>query len=192
MSRPAAHVAPSPHRFTREEYHRMGEAGLFADERVELLDGTIVTMSAQNSPHAGTVDRLHRLLVGAVGEKIRVRAQLPIILDDWSEPEPDVAVCAPDPYDYTREHPAGTQVLLVCEVAISSLAYDRLTKAAAYARSGIAEYWLVDVENRIVFVSSKPSRSEERYRDEVRAHDGDTLRVPGGATLAVSDVLPPR
>jgi Uma2 family endonuclease len=190
MSRPAAHVAPSPHRFTREEYHRMGEAGLFANERVELLDGTIVTMAAQNSSHAGTVHRLQRQLLACCGAAI-VRSQLPIILDDWSEPEPDVAVCAPDPHDYTREHPRAEQVLLVCEVAISSLSFDRLQKAAAYAGSGIAEYWIVDVESRAVHVLSEPDLGERRYRHERRAGDGDVLAVPGNASLAVSDVLPP-
>ena len=109
----------------------MGEAGLFADERVELLDGTIVTMCPQNSPHAATTYRLHRLLTRALGDAICIRTQLPVILDDWSEPEPDVAVCAPNPYDYAREHPKAEHVLLICEVASSSLAYDQSEKAAA-------------------------------------------------------------
>src|SRR5205085_6171771 len=114
-------TAPSPHRFTREEYHRMSDAGLFANERVELLDGTIVTMSAQSSPHASTVHRLHRLLDRTLGDQACVRMQLPVVLNDWSEPEPDVAVCVPDPGDYPRCHPQADQVLLICEVALSSL-----------------------------------------------------------------------
>ncbi|MEO6029924.1 MAG: Uma2 family endonuclease [Candidatus Binatia bacterium] len=191
MSRPAQ-VFPSPHRFTREEYHRMGEAGLFANERVELLDGTIVTMSPQNSPHAGTVDQLHRLLLGIVDPTLRVRAQLPIILDDWSEPEPDVAVCAPDPYNYSREHPKPAEVLLICEVASSSLAYDRAAKAAAYAASHIREYWIVDVVNRAIHILSDPVGAEGRYRGERQVRDGDVIAVPGGATLVVTDILPPR
>jgi Uma2 family endonuclease len=190
MSRPA-YVAPSPHRFTREEYHRMGDAGLFADERVELLDGTIVTMGRQNSPYAGTTYQLHRLLARALGDILCVRTQLPIILDDWSEPVPDVAVCAPDPYHYAREHPTPRQVLLVCEVAVSSLAYDRSEKAAAYAASGIREYWIVDVENRLIQVLTDPEPAERCYRGERRAHDGDVVHVPGGGTLAVSEILPP-
>ena len=82
-----------------------GEAGLFANERVELLDGTIVTMCPQNTPHASTVDQLGRLLTRVVADELRVRIQLPIILNDWSEPEPDVAVCVVDPFRYAREHP---------------------------------------------------------------------------------------
>lgn len=169
----------------------MGEAGLFANERVELLDGTIVTMTAQNSPHAGTVDRLHRLLIGVVSPNVRVRAQLPIVLDDWSEPEPDVAVCAPDPYDYTREHPTAPQVLLVCEVAVSSLSYDRFEKAAAYAGSGVPEYWIVDVEKRVVQVLTDPDPGARRYRLQLERNDDDTVGAPGGAGLNVRDILPP-
>jgi Uma2 family endonuclease len=190
MSRPA-YVAPSPHRFTREEYHRIGDAGLFADECVELLDGTIVTMGRQNSPHAATTHRLHRLLVRVLGDTPCVRAQLPIILDDCSEPVPDVAVCKPDPYDYAREHPISEHVLLVCEAAVSSLAYDRSEKAAAYAASGIREYWIVDVENRMIQVLTDPEPAERRYRGERRARDGDMVHAPGGGILAVSEILPP-
>ena len=190
MSRPA-HVAPSPHRFTREEYHRMGEAGLFADERVELLDGTIVTMCPQNSPHAGTVDQLHRLLIRVVDDTIRVRAQLPIILNDWSEPEPDIAVCAPDLYHYAREHPKPEHVLLACEVASSSLAYDQSEKAAAYAASAIPEYWIIDLKDRVIRVLRDPEPTERRYRCESHAREGDMLHTPGGGALSVSEILPP-
>ena len=115
----------------------MGEAGLFAHERVELLDGTIVTMSAQSSPHAGTVYRLQRLLKRTLGDGFCVRGGLAIVLDDWSEPEPDVAVCRIDTHDYTTRHPTADDIVLVCEVALSSLPYDRCDKATAYARSGV-------------------------------------------------------
>ncbi len=169
----------------------MGEAGLFANECVELLDGTIVTMSPQNSPHAGTVDQLQRLLGGVVRDTMRVRTQLPIILDDWSEPEPDVAVCAPDPYGYTREHPKAPSVVLVCEVAGSSLAHDRSAKAAAYAGSGIPEYWIVDVENRVIYVLTDPDQTGRRYRRERQVGDGENLPALGAGALAVSEILPP-
>jgi Uma2 family endonuclease len=169
----------------------MGEAGLFAHERVELLGGTIVTMSAQNSPHAGTVDLLRTALLSVVAAGIRVRAQLPIVLDDWSEPDPDVAVCSADPHHYTRNHPHAEQVLLVCEVASSSLAYDRSEKAAAYAASRIPEYWIVDIEHRIVHVLTDPDPGTRSYRSEKRAEVGSAVTAPGGATLAVADILPP-
>jgi Uma2 family endonuclease len=121
-----------------------------------------------------------------------VRTQLPIILDDWSEPEPDVAVCVPDPYNYTRSHPTPQLVLLVCEVAASSLIYDRSAKAAAYAASGIPEYWIVNVEDRVVYVLTEPDRAGRCYGREAERIEGDILSAPGGAAIAVTDVLPPR
>ena len=169
----------------------MGAAGLFAKERVELLDGTIVTMCPQTSPHAASTYRLQRLLTRAFGDTICTRVQMPIILTDWSEPEPDIAVCAPDPHDYARGHPTPEHVLLVCEVAHSSLAYDRSGKAAAYAASAIPEYWIVDIENRVIHVLTEPEPDQRRYRRESQARDGDMLRAPGGGTLAVSEILPP-
>ena len=169
----------------------MGDAGLFADERVELLDGTIVNMAPQNSPHASTVTRLHRTLMRAIGDVTHLRMQLPIVLDDWSEPEPDVAVCNLDPYDYARAHPHGADLLLVCEVAESSLAYDRGAKAAAYAASGISEYWIVDLDSRTIEVRSDPDAVSRRYRREAVVREVEMLTAPGGVLIAAADVLPP-
>ena len=170
----------------------MGDAGLFANERVELLDGTIVTMAPQSPPHAGTVVRLHRALIRAIDKAADVRMQPPIVLDDWSEPEPDVIVCRLDPYDYTREHPRPDQILLVAEVAVSSLAYDRGRKAQAYARAGILEYWIVDVDGRRIEVLRYPDTATGRYRVVAIAREGELLPTPGGESVAVDDVLPPR
>lgn len=170
----------------------MGDAGLFANERVELLDGTIVTMAPQSPPHAGTVVRLHRALMRAIGKVADVRMQPPVVLDDWSEPEPDVIVCQPDPYDYTREHPRPDQILLIAEVAVSSLSYDRGRKAKAYARAGITEYWIVDVDSRRIEVRRDPDAATGRYRVVAIVREGDALPTLGGGSVAVEDVLPPR
>jgi Uma2 family endonuclease len=169
----------------------MGRAGLFREERVELLDGEIITMSPQNSPHAATVHRLWSLLSRLFGSAAYVRAQAPVILDDWSEPEPDIAVCQPDPYDYAREHPRATQVLLVIEVAGSSLSYDRNRKARAYAASGIPMCWIVDLSGRRVEVLTDPDASARRYNHTLLVSEGETLSLPGGHAVAVVDILPP-
>lgn len=185
-----AATAPVPYRFTREEYYRMGEAGLFADKRVELLDGEIITMAPQNSPHAAITNRIAYVLMRLLGTAVSIRIQTPIVLDDWSEPEPDIAVCQPDPDDYEREHPKAGDVLLVIEVADASLSYDRGRKVAAYAGSGIPEYWIVNLVDRRIEVLSDPDRAAQRYQ---RAHSvlaGDSLLLPGGALLAAADILP--
>ena len=184
-------LAPLPHRFTRTEYHCMGEAGLFLEERVELLNGEIITMSPKNSPHAATVYNLWSTLSRLFGSSALVRVQDPIILDDWSEPEPDIAVCQPDPYNYAREHPRADQVLLVIEVAGSSLSYDRNRKAPAYAASNIPVYWIVNLRDRRVEVRTDPDSVAKRYRSQQVASENDELPLPGGDMVAVVDILPP-
>jgi Uma2 family endonuclease len=126
---------------SRAEYDRMVEFGAFADERVELLYGMLVTMSPQGSEHAFSIQELIRPLVLALGERARVRIQLPLALSEESEPEPDVAVVPLG--DYRKQHPSTA--LLVVEVAKTSLRDDRLIKGRLYAEAGIPEYWLVDV-----------------------------------------------
>ena len=185
-----AAFAPIPYRFTRAEYYRMGEAGLFADTRVELLDGEIITMAPQNPPHAGTTNRLASVVIRLLGAIFSIRVQAPIVLNDWSEPEPDIAICRLDPDDYRREHPRASDVLLVIEVADASLSYDRGRKVAAYAGGGIPEYWIVNLVDRRIEVLSDPDRAAQRYRS---AHDVlacDSLPLPGGALLAAADMLP--
>jgi Uma2 family endonuclease len=183
-------AAPIVHRFTRDEYYRMAEAGLFIDERVELLDGEIITMSPQLTPHAFTVNQLLYLLITTLGATVIVRGQTPIVLDDWSEPEPDIAVCQPDPDRYKNAHPRADQVLLVIEVAESSLTYDRTRKVPAYAASAIPEYWIVNLIDRQVEVFTGPDPTRQRYRQQRLAFAGDVLTLPGGSAIEVSDFLP--
>ncbi|MBI1818211.1 MAG: Uma2 family endonuclease [Deltaproteobacteria bacterium] len=185
-----AQTIPSPHRFTRDEYRRMAEALLFRNERVELLDGVIVTMSPQGSPHAATVHRLLRVLQLAVGSAATVRVQAPIVLNDWSEPEPDIAVCDADSNDYAREHPRADQVHLVVEVADTSLAYDRTQKAASYAASGIPEYWVVDLAARQVDVFNAPDAIAGRYTRHTVVAEAGSIPL-ATAALCVADILPP-
>jgi Uma2 family endonuclease len=170
----------------------MADAGLFANERVELLDGTIVTMSPHTTLHAAALHRLGKASARVIGDDLDVRTQLPIVLDDWSEPEPDVVVCRADPRDYETAHPRPEDVVLVCEVAVSSVVFDRTQKAAAYAASGIRAYWIVDVEARVVDVFDDPDRAARRYRRERRFEDGATVDMPGGSYLAVTELLPER
>jgi Uma2 family endonuclease len=183
-------AAPTVHRFTRDEYYRMAEAGLFRDERVELLDGEIITMSPKLTPHAFAVNQLMYELIAKLGSTAVVRVQDPIVLNNWSEPEPDIAVCVPIPDRYKRAHPRANQVLLVIEVAESSLVYDRTRKSRSYAASGIPEYWIVNLIDRRVEVFTSPDRKTRSYSQQRYAFAGDQLSLPGGATVAVSDILP--
>ncbi|AGA92187.1 hypothetical protein Thimo_3525 [Thioflavicoccus mobilis 8321] len=143
------------YRFSRVQFERMVDAGVFGpDDRLELLDGEIIDMAPQKSRHATAVTLVGDMLRAAFGTGVTVRIQLPFCLDDHSEPEPDVAVVPGDPRSYRDAHPS--QALLLCEVADSTLAYDHGKKLAAYARAGIPEYWILDLEAERLEVFRRP------------------------------------
>lgn len=152
-----AEVSTQRRRFTVEEYHRMGEAGVFNETRVELIDGEIYFMSPINSPHAGTVKWLNRLLNKLLGDHFIISVQDPITLDNVSEPEPDIAVLKMRDDFYTDAHPQPEDILLLIEVADTSLDKDRNIKLPGYARAGIPEAWLVVLAEGTVEVHTQPS-----------------------------------
>lgn len=144
-------------RFTVAEYHRMAEAGILgADDRVELLDGEILRMTPIGREHAACVDRLTRIFSERAGSSVQVRVQGPIVLDDSSEPQPDVSLLARRPDFYSKTHPRPADVLLVVEVAESSLEFDRQRKIPLYADSNLREVWLVDLKTGEVAVHRRP------------------------------------
>jgi Uma2 family endonuclease len=152
------------HRLTVDDYGRMGEAGVFApDARVELIDGEVIDMAPIGTRHAAAVTRLDRLLQRAVGDRAIVRSQNPLRLGDRSEPEPDLLLLLPRADFYASAHPAAGDVLLLIEVADSSVRYDREVKLPLYARHGIAEVWLVDLEAGMLRFFRGPQG--ERYTD---------------------------
>src|SRR5207245_10533832 len=119
-------VQPVRHRFSVEEYHRMAEAGVFGeDDRIELLDGEIVEMAAIGSHHPGWLNRLNRLFVEGARGRATVAIQNPVIMSPSSEPEPDVALLRPREDDYTEGHPTPEDLLLLVEVADTTVAFDR-------------------------------------------------------------------
>jgi Uma2 family endonuclease len=131
---------------TVSEYHRMGEVGILGEpDRVELIEGELVAMSPIGSYHTGTVNKLNHSLVHAVGDHAIVSVQNPVRLDDHSEPQPDFALLRPRPDFYQDAVARPGDVLLLIEVADSSLNYDRIVKRALYARHTIAEFWIVDL-----------------------------------------------
>ncbi len=167
----------------------MHDAGLFRDERVELLDGEIIAMGTNNPPHASTVGRLTSLLVPMLVGRYTTRVQLPVRLDPYSQPQPDLAICTFDPDHYESDHPTPEQILLLIEVSDASLAFDRKRKRVAYARAGIPEYWILNVPDRIVEVSQRPDRAASRYRVSRRARPGELLTLPDGSTVRVADLV---
>jgi Uma2 family endonuclease len=161
-------------RFTVDDYYRMAAAGVLGeDDRVELIDGEIIELSPIGSLHAGYVNRLARCFIGGLGERAVVAVQNPVRISDLSEPQPDIAVLEPRADAYTTAHPLPADVLLLIEVADSSLAFDRHLKAPLYALCGIRELWIVDVEARRIAVFRDPG--PEGYRTESTAGLGETI-----------------
>ena len=180
-----------PHRFTVAEYHRMAEAGILGeDSRVELIRGQIVDMAPIGAPHLGMVNRLTHLLPGVLAGRGMLSVQNPVRLDDGSEPEPDVALLRPRADYYQTATPCPPDVLLLIEVADTSLDDDRAIKAPLYAEHGIAECWIVNLLDRVVEVHRQPRNG--RYAEVRRIAPGamlDMALLPG-ISLPVSDLFP--
>jgi Uma2 family endonuclease len=151
---------PRRHRITVEEYYRMAEVGLLApDARVELIDGEIIDMPPIGSRHAALVDRLQELLMDAVAKRAHVRSQMPVRLDNYSEPQPDLALLARREDYYATRHPIPSDTLLLIEVSETTLRYDQQIKAALYARHAIPELWIVDTKRKQLHVSRAPTNT---------------------------------
>jgi Uma2 family endonuclease len=145
------------HKLTVLDYHRMADVGILApDARVELIEGEIIDMAPIGSRHCSVVDKLSRLLDRAVGEQAIVRTQGAVRLNRYTEPQPDIALLKYRDDFYAAAHPAPEDILLAVEVADSTLPYDHQVKAPLYARAGIAEYWLFDLEHQEVIFHSAP------------------------------------
>ena len=188
----SAVLEPRAYRWTREEYRRLGDAGLLAGKRVELLEGEIIEMSPIDSAHSTAVGLAEDLLDEAFAVGYHVRVQQPLDLGDPTEPEPDVAVVAGSIRDYEEAHPRTAE--LVVEVASSSLRYDRERKAASYARAGIPEYWIVNLAERQVEVHRDPRPAAGRYAQLSIATEGESVSPLGaaGGGLQVEDLQPRR
>lgn len=170
--------------------------GLVADghiqpaDRVELLEGVVVAMSPQNPPHAAAVCRADAALRRALPSKTVIRIQSPLVLDERSVPEPDLAVVPGTEADYDHYHP--TTALLVVEVADSTLAQDRITKTRIYAGAGIAEVWIVNLRDACIEVFRHPDPAARAYRTTTRHTRSDSLSLVAfpSAKISVEELLP--
>lgn len=176
--------------FSVEDYHRMGEAGVFGPEdRVELLGGEIVAMSPIGSKHAACVKRLARLFSVRLGDRAIVSVQDPVRLDPRSEPEPDVALLQPRADFYGAGHPAPKDVLLLVEVSDSTQEYDRGQKLPAYARAAVAEVWIVDLPGQIVEVYRAPRADGYGHARSFRRGEFLVPSAFADARIGVDEIL---
>jgi Uma2 family endonuclease len=156
-------------RFTAHEYHRMAEAGILRDrERVELMDGEILVMSPIGPRHDACIGSGTRALVRAAGDDAIMFPQNSVRLDLYYEPQPDLALLRPRDDFYASRHAGPGDILLIVEIADSSLAYDRDVKVGVYAAAGIPEYWIADLTTNVLWKYLSPEggmyRSVEPFR----------------------------
>ena len=178
------------HRFTRDEYERMIDAGVFAPgTRLELMDGEIINMTPQKSLHATAVRLVEDTLRRAfANQKVDIRTQFPFALTDVSEPEPDIAVVPGTARDYRDAHPSVA--LLLVEVADSTVDYDRTRKLPAYTRAGIPEFWLLDLTRATLEVYRQPAGDCYVERLLLKAGEWITPLAATAADIAVDELLP--
>jgi Uma2 family endonuclease len=191
MSHTAAE-GPRRHRLTVAEYELMGEAGIWApDARVELIDGAIIDMAPIGSPHVSTVLQLDHLLKDAVKGLALVLVQAPIVLDDHSAPQPDLALLRPRDDYYRSSLARPDDVLLVVEVAQSSLRYDRGVKVPLYARHAIPEVWVVDTASQKLMRYRTPLQGAYTRTDEPDLTQPIAIERLPAVRLHLSELLTP-
>lgn len=186
---------PQVHVWTREEYHRLTDLGFFDGRRVELVEGQVIDRAAMKSPPAAAVDLVDAALKAVFGAGYYVRQQKPFVINDISEPEPDIAVVPGTIRDYAEAHP--TEAALIVEVADTSVRYDRSTKGGLYAKAGIADYWILNLGQRQLEVYRQPIADATaphgwRYSKTVIYQPGQRVAPLALATawVVIEDVLP--
>ncbi|HET7403017.1 MAG TPA: Uma2 family endonuclease [Usitatibacter sp.] len=182
---------PRKHLITAEEYFRMGEAGVFAPEaRLELIEGEIIEMAPIGSPHAGCVNRLTRIFIQRAGGEAVVAVQNPVLISNLSVPQPDFALLAARADDYAAAHPQVADVYLVVEVADTTVKFDLGRKATIYARCGITELWVVDVNERAIHVFRQPGG--DGYGEKFRVGAGQSVACAalGAIEIEVAELFP--
>jgi len=178
------------HRWTVAEYHRMAEVGLLhEDSRVELIDGEIVEMAPIGSEHAGHHNHLVSLLAYRLYGKAIVAGQNPVVLSGYEEPQPDIALLRWRDDYYRATHPHAEDILLVIEIADTTLRYDRYVKIPLYAKNGIPEAWLLDVQNRQLEIYREPISGAYRQRDSHQTGQIAPMLCPD-AVIDLAELFP--
>ncbi len=187
---PTIPKAPTKHRFTVDQYYKMGEVGILGlEQRTELIEGEIIEMSPIGAKHSGSINRLNRIFAGLVGNQAIISIQNSIRINNHSEPQPDIAILYWREDFYVENLPIPSEVFLLIEVADSTLKYDREVKAIIYAKAGIPELWIANLEAQVFEVHRQPS--ETGYQQVQIYEKGEIinlLMLPDVA-IAVDDIF---
>lgn len=189
-------IVATPKRFTVDEYHRLIELRFLTEgDRIELIRGELIQMAAKGTPHKVCSSILCRQLDRLLGDSAAIRGQAPIILPNHSEPEPDVVIAIGQDEDYLAHHPYPQDILLVVEIADSTLTYDQTIKLALYAEAGIANYWIVNLNAQQLERYHQPYQDAEgtfNYRSKQISLPHQLVTIPGfeDALLNVERIFP--
>ena len=181
-------AVPTRHQFTVDDLKQFVAAGVLSeDDRVELIEGDLIDMSPINEPHAETVDTLNESLLPRVQQEARVRVQNPVRLSDLSVVQSDIAIVRRQ--RYRTGHPKPDDILLLIEVSDTTLAFDLRTKVPLYARAGVPEVWVADVNGQVIHRFQQPEGADYHLAEQLRP--GDTISVAAlpHVTLSVADIF---
>ncbi|HEY9864593.1 MAG TPA: Uma2 family endonuclease [Candidatus Obscuribacterales bacterium] len=185
-------------KFTIEDYHRLTELGFFKKEdKIELIRGEIIEMAAKGMLHATVNRRLTRELANIIGKGATLQGQDPIILSNYSEPEPDVVILKNKEDDYLSSHPHTEDILLLIEISDSSLDYDQTTKLSVYAENNITNYWIFNLVDFCLECYCQPYQNlqgEFGYRSKLIYLPNESVTLPcfPDLTLDLTKVFPPK
>lgn len=179
------------YRFTTEEYHKLGEAGILGeDDRIELIEGELVIMAPIGRKHATTVRKLVRLFQRRLGDACIIDPQNPVVLDDFSEPQPDIMLLRPAPDFYASGLPRPADVFLLVEIADTSLPFDRGEKRSLYARAGIVEFWIVNLIDDVIEQYREPSAADYLFKKRFKCGEQIEAAQFPGIPFSVEEILP--
>ena len=185
-----ATVNPTKHLTNLDEWRKLGEANIFPPEsRLELINGEILDMAPIGFNHSGHLNRINKLFARLIPDDVIPSVQNPLQLGDFSEPEPDFMLLKSNADFYSSRHPIAGDVLLLIEVADSSLAFDQNQKLRLYALHGIPEYWLLNLNDLSLEVYRKPNGEVYAEKTTLRAGDTITLSQLEEMSIPIADIL---
>ncbi len=176
-----------------DEWRKMADAGVFSsDSRIELINGEILEMSPIGSQHSGCINRLNHLLSRTISDQAIISIQNPLDLGDFSQPQPDLMLLKPSADYYASQHPKADDVLLLIEVADSSLPFDQNQKLQLYALHGVSEYWLINLTKPCLEIYRKPGDGVYQEKMTLFSSDRISLLHRPDIEIQMSDILAPR
>ncbi|NJM52990.1 MAG: Uma2 family endonuclease [Blastocatellia bacterium] len=178
------------HLITVAEYDRMIELGVYTEnDRIELLNGEIIELMPKGPKHVYFNEKVADFFKEKLDKNVDVRSQNPIVLDDFSEPEPDIVLAKPPRENYLENHPAPADIYLIMEISDTTLAYDREAKAKAYSRNGIGQYLLLNLNNETLEEYREPSEDGYQFKRTLRKGDSLNLEAFPEVEIKIDDLF---